>query len=234
MELKRERTLSQLVLDSIQKSVRDGEFKPGQLLPSEREMSEMYGVGKSSIREAVKMLQVLGAVESAQGKGTYLRESLGSEIMRPVLLDMMLQRSTAEELYEFRLMFDTAYMRLAAQKAQPQEKEAARAAFLKYKERQENGQDEANACDQEFHAAMLCATHNQFIIKMGELIMDLCRPYVEKSNTIADAVVLENHEKLLEIFCTGNTEGLDEAVKNSLLVFRHTLDTEYNNQGRRN
>ena len=50
MELRRENTLSQLVLDSIQNSIRDGEFKPGELLPSEREMSERYGVGKSSIR----------------------------------------------------------------------------------------------------------------------------------------------------------------------------------------
>ena len=95
MELRRENTLSQLVLDSIQNSIRDGEFKPGELLPSEREMSERYGVGKSSIREAIKMLQVLGVVESAQGKGTYLKESIGPQILRPLLLDMMLQRSSA-------------------------------------------------------------------------------------------------------------------------------------------
>ena len=116
MELRRENTLSQLVLDSIQNSIRDGEFKPGELLPSEREMSERYGVGKSSIREAIKMLQVLGVVESAQGKGTYLKESIGPQILRPLLLDMMLQRSSAEELYEFRLMFEQAYMSLAAAK----------------------------------------------------------------------------------------------------------------------
>ena len=99
MNLKRENTLSHLVLQNIQNSIRDGEFKPGECLPSERELAERYGVGKSSIREAVKMLQVLGVVESSQGRGTYLRESLGPQIFRPLLLDMMLQRSSAEELY---------------------------------------------------------------------------------------------------------------------------------------
>ena len=40
---------------------------------------------------------------------------------------------------------------------------------------------------------------------------------------------MENHEKLLDIFCTGNTEGLAEAVEKSLIVFRHTLDTDMGN-----
>ena len=42
---------------------------------------------------------------------------------------------------------------------------------------------------------------------------------------------MENHEKLLRIFCTGDTEGLEEAVKKSLLVFRHTLDAEIDGGG---
>ena len=229
MELRREGTLSQLVLDSIQNSIRDGEFKPGEALPSERELSERYGVGKSSIREAIKMLQVLGVVESAQGKGTYLRKSLGFEILRPLLLDMMLQRSNADELYEFRLMFDQAYLRLAAAKATEEEKIAARHTLTEYAIQQRAHLPEADRSDQKFHRIMLDATQNQFIIKMGTLIMELCRPYISKSNEILDETVMENHEKLLEIFCTGNTDGLEDAVKKSLIVFRHTLDTEMDN-----
>ena len=158
MELRREGTLSQLVLDSIQNSIRDGEFKPGEALPSERELSERYGVGKSSIREAIKMLQVLGVVESAQGKGTYLRKSLGFEILRPLLLDMMLQRSNAEELYEFRLMFDQAYLRLAAAKATEEEKIAARHTLTEYAIQQRAHLPEADRSDQKFHRIMLDAT----------------------------------------------------------------------------
>ena len=124
MTLKREGTLSQLVLESIQESIRDGEFRPGEALPSERELAERYGVGKSSIREAVKMLQVLGVVETAQGRGTYLRRSVGPQILRPLLLDMMLLRTSADELYEFRLFFDRAYLRLAAEKATDEDKRA--------------------------------------------------------------------------------------------------------------
>ena len=138
MNLRRENTLSQLVLENIQNSIRDGEFKPGECLPSERELAERYGVGKSSIREAVKMLQVLGVVESSQGKGTYLRQSLGPQIFRPLLLDMMLQRSSAEELYEFRVIFDIAALKLAITKATQNEKQALREKFYEYKTLSEN------------------------------------------------------------------------------------------------
>ena len=214
MELRRENTLSQLVLDSIQNSIRDGEFKPGELLPSEREMAERYGV-----------------VESAQGKGTYLKESIGPQILRPLLLDMMLQRSSAEELYELRLMFEQAYMPLAAAKATEDKKAAARRALDEYRELQLSHKSEAGEADRAFHSIMLEATGNQFIIKMGKLIMELCRSYISKSSEVLDNTVMENHEKLLRIFCTGDTEGLEEAVKKSLLVFRHTLDAEIDGGG---
>lgn len=224
MKLKRENTLSQLVLENIQNSIRDGEFKPGVCLPSERELAERYGVGKSSIREAIKMLQVLGVVESSQGKGTFLRESLGPQIFRPLLLDMMLQRSNAEELYEFRLIFDIAALKLATTKATDDEKLVIRQRFHEYKNLSEIHHPTADVADQEFHKIILNATRNQFIIKMGILVMELCRPYSKKGNAVLDKTVMDNHEKIMEIFCSGDTSNIEEAIRNSLIVFRHILD----------
>lgn len=230
MDLRRESTLSQLVLDSIQKSILNGEFCPGKPLPSERELAEHYGVGKSSIREAIKMLQVLGVVESTQGKGTFLRESIGPQIMRPFLFDMMLQRSTAEELYEFRLMFAQAYIPLAASKATQEEKEAAKIALKEYKRLQEIDDEAADVADQHFHRIMLEATRNHFIINMGMMIMDLCRPYSKKGNHIINDTVMANHERLLYVFCSQDTKDLEDIVTKSLGIFRHVLDTEYRKQ----
>ena len=176
MTLKREGTLSQLVLESIQESIRDGEFRPGEALPSERELAERYGVGKSSIREAVKMLQVLGVVETAQGRGTYLRRSVGPQILRPLLLDMMLLRTSADELYEFRLFFDRAYIRLAASRATEELKRRAREAFEGLSRAQRESLPGAEEFDRDFHLAILEATGNEFIIKTGVMIMELCRP----------------------------------------------------------
>ena len=226
MNLKRESTLPQLVLQNIQNSIRDGIFKPGERLPSERELAERYGVGKSSIREAIKMLQVLGVVESTQGKGTFIRESLGPQILKPLLLDMMLQRSRVEELYEFRLIFDIAALKLAITKATKEEREALRAKFYEYRELLEEGQPSADLADQEFHKIILNATRNQFIVKMGTLVMELCRPYSKRGNDVLDATVMDNHEKMMEMFFHGDISEIELVVRNSLLIFRHLLDSE--------
>ena len=59
---------------------------------------------------------------------------------------------------------------------------------------------------------------------MGILVMELCRPYSKKGNAVLDKTVMDNHEKIMEIFCSGDTSNIDEAIKNSLIVFRHILD----------
>ena len=224
MTLKREGTLSQLVLESIQESIRDGEFRPGEALPSERELAERYGVGKSSIREAVKMLQGLGVVETAQGRGTYLRRFVGPQILRPLMLDMMLLRTSAGELYEFRLFFDRAYIRLATERATEDQKRRAREAFDGLSRAQREGLQGAEEFDRDFHRAILEATGNSFIIKTGLMIMELCRPHMVRSSHTLDETALENHGKILEIFCSGDTTELDEAVEKSLSIFRRSLD----------
>ena len=54
--------------------------------------------------------------------------------------------------------------------------------------------------------------------------MELCRPYSKKGNDVLDKTVMENHEKIMEIFCSGDTSNIEEVIRNSLIVFRHILD----------
>ena len=78
--------------------------------------------------------------------------------------------------------------------------------------------------DRDFHTAILEATGNAFIVKTGLMIMELCRPYMSVSSRTLDETALENHEKILQIFCSGKTEGLDEADEKSMNAFRRTQD----------
>ena len=158
-----------------------------------------------------------------------MRQSLGPQIFRPLLLDMMLQRSSAEELYEFRVIFDIAALKLAITKATQNEKQALREKFYEYKTLSENHLPAADQADQEFHKIILNATRNQFITKMGTLVMELCRPYSKRSNDVLNKTVTENHEKIMEIFCSGDTSNIEEVIRNSLIVFRHILDNRLHN-----
>ena len=218
--------LSERVLERIQKSILNREYLPGELLPSEKEMAEAFGVGKSSIREAIKMLQVLGIAESAQGKGTFLREAVGPQILRPLLYDLMLQQSTAHELYEFRLMFDVAYHYLAVEKATEKDRRLAKQRFAEYKSLFEMNLPVAEA-DIAFHKVILEATRNPFIVKVGMLIMELCDPYFQGSDAIHDEKVMRRHEEILDIFCTGDTTNLENAIKGSMSTFQTILNKVY-------
>ena len=60
------------VIEQIQKNIMDGTFKKGDKLPSERELSEKMAVSRTSIREALRVLETMGVVESKQGEGNFI------------------------------------------------------------------------------------------------------------------------------------------------------------------
>ncbi|WP_158095932.1 GntR family transcriptional regulator [Cloacibacillus sp. An23] len=216
MTLKREGTLSQLVLESIQDSIRSGEFRPGEALPSERELAERYGVGKSSIREAVKMLQILGVVETSQGRGTYLRRASGPSLLNRLLPGLARAGGDDEELCEFRLFFDLAYIRLAAARATDEHRTRAREAFDGLSRTRRESPSEAAGYDMEFHRAMLEATGNVFIVEAGLTIAELCRPRADAEGGPYRDEAVESLGRILEMFCSGDTEGLEDEVVRAL------------------
>lgn len=60
------------LMDSIKKKIQDGELKVGDRLPSEREMSEQYGINRMTVRNALKKLQTAGILEAKRGSGNYV------------------------------------------------------------------------------------------------------------------------------------------------------------------
>ncbi len=76
-------SLSKMVVEKIKEGLISGELKPGDFLPSEAELSERFGVGKSSIREAVKMLEALGVVEICKGNGSRICSTVDASVMNP-------------------------------------------------------------------------------------------------------------------------------------------------------
>ena len=67
---------AELVMMQILKSIESGQLKPGDKLPTEHQLSEMFGVGRSTVREATAILSMLGYLQSFQGKGCFVREDL--------------------------------------------------------------------------------------------------------------------------------------------------------------
>jgi DNA-binding FadR family transcriptional regulator len=100
------------VAQQLQKKISSGEIKPGDKIPTEPELMEQFHVGRSTIREAVRVLVHAGLLEKKQGFGTYLKH--GAMIQEP--LDSRLRRAEIMEVYEVRQMMELEIARLAAER----------------------------------------------------------------------------------------------------------------------
>ena len=72
------------VAEQIRRLITDGTLKPGDLLPPERELAVKLGVGRSSIRDAVRTLEVMGILEPRQGHGTVVRDLSTDALVVPL------------------------------------------------------------------------------------------------------------------------------------------------------
>ena len=80
-QIDKTKNLTTFVLEQFEKTISSGELRPGDYLPSEKELSFTLGVGKSSVREAINILKVLGVIEAQQGKNSRISEGLNSNIL---------------------------------------------------------------------------------------------------------------------------------------------------------
>src|SRR5215467_15022936 len=89
-------------------------LQPGDKLPSERELAEMLGVSRSSIRDAIRSLELVGLVEPRQGAGTVVRKISGDVLVTPLASILAHKKQLVGELLEFRKMLEPALAARAA------------------------------------------------------------------------------------------------------------------------
>ena len=106
------------VAEQLQKRILE-ELKPGDLLPPERELVRMLGVSRSSIRDAIRSLELLGLLEARQGVGTVVRERLSESPASPLAGVLLEKRKLVRELLDVRKMIEPPLARRAALHASP-------------------------------------------------------------------------------------------------------------------
>jgi GntR family transcriptional repressor for pyruvate dehydrogenase complex len=101
--------------------ITERQLKAGDRLPPERELAATMGVSRSSLREALRALAMLGVAEMRQGDGTYLTALRADTLMRPVGLVLALSDSGLEELFEARKLVEPGLAALAATRIDDEE-----------------------------------------------------------------------------------------------------------------
>lgn len=206
--------LSHRVMDEIRHAMLNGDLKPGDRLPTETSLSESLGVGKSSIREAVKMLEVLGVVETRQGDGSYIASSQKEQHVNPLVYQLILLQGGENRIFELRAMFEPAYTMLALQNVTDEDLRKLKKVHEQFCERVANGAQQADD-DLDFHRAILDATHNPYVIRIGETILQLFSATIAKSMKHIPERAVQDHERILDAFLRKDPASLQTAIHHS-------------------
>ena len=89
------RPISQMIMDLFTKYLLSRQLKPGDKLPTEFELAEKLGVGRHSVREAIKMLSSIGIIEIRKGAGTFIASTMKSSVLNPLILSLVFEQGTS-------------------------------------------------------------------------------------------------------------------------------------------
>src|SRR5262252_7630586 len=112
-------SLSDHIVEQIAELIARGALKPGDRIPSEKQLCEKFGVGRTSVREALRSLSVMGVLQSHMGDGTFVASDASRFLERSFQWGLLLNPKVMEDLIETRLMLESANAQLAAAKAAP-------------------------------------------------------------------------------------------------------------------
>jgi GntR family transcriptional repressor for pyruvate dehydrogenase complex len=201
----RTKPVPELILDEITRLITEGILKPGDRLPSENELAERFGVGRSSLREAMRALQLLGIIEVIQGKGTFLRQTyvlpLASDWTRISRMGLISQ------VMEARQIIEVAIAQLAAERATEEDIAAMRAAIRRAEQAHGDPMISGEA-SVEFHLALAEATHNEVLALMYKTVRDLYLETARQTQMTPGSVEnrLQDHRRILECVEQRNPE----------------------------
>jgi len=164
--------LSQKINRQLLKAITDGHYKPGNLLPSERDMANTFGVSRVVVREGLNSLVGKGVISIRQGRGATVNPIEEWNTLDPEVLMLLHGDQAFEELIQFRRILEPELAALAAKNISPEELEELEALSDLP---ETDSEEEHIQHDTNFHLAIARATHNPVLLIVLSSISELLR-----------------------------------------------------------
>jgi len=180
--------VTHLLILRFQQLLGDGLLAPGSKLPPERELAASFGVARSSLRPALKVLEIMGVITQKVGDGSYLNKDASSVLAVPMEFLFLLDDTSLHELTEMRLMIEPALAAMAAERATAQDIALLKQSIADF---ESSAQDRIRlvASDLLFHRAIFEASGNRLA---GRLFHTIHRAMLNMIMVTSQLVDLEH------------------------------------------
>jgi GntR family transcriptional repressor for pyruvate dehydrogenase complex len=188
----------QQVVERIQNMLLEGSLEKGDRLPSERELSEKFGVSRSSVREALRALEIIGIVESRQGGGNYIRSVFDYQVFEPLSVMFKLNKGSFHDILEYRKIFEPEIAAIAAKRITPEN--AVLLADLASQLKASKDEKNSTRIDMEIHKKIVDISGNYMLKTTMTAASVIMESFIQEARDLIFQWQ-ENREELLNIHC---------------------------------
>ncbi len=209
---------SDKIIEQIKMLISSGQLKPGDRLPSERKLSEKFGLGRGYVREALQKLEFYGILRTLPQSGTVVA-GLGVAALEGLINDVLqLNNSDFHSMIETRVILEINASKLAAQRAEPLELSKIEEALEAFKFKVEAGEEGVEE-DLMFHLKIAEASKNTVLKSLFLIIVPDLIKYTKDLHLCADGrsmEALKEHEEIFNHIRNKDPEAAGKAMKNHL------------------
>ncbi len=221
--IKKATTLSQEIRDRIEQAILDKKFLPGEKLPTEHELCEMFGVSRTALREALQMLGAKGLISVKKGSGIYVEDYSPQNVIKPMrfFLELNFDENYVLHLVQVRKLLEPEICRLAALKRTDVEIKELQENLEKFNKVKPDDFRSQGELDREFHLIIAQATQNPIIPIIVDPIFQLMpkiRTLVYVEIDRAKSSAQEYHQIIFEAIKEQNEKKAFEAMREHLRI----------------
>lgn len=201
------------VIDYIRTMISESRLHPGDKLPTERELAETISVGRYSIREALRIMDNMGMIESRQGSGNYLVTNIGKNLAESMKMMLMVKQVDYLEISQLRRAIELYAYGCAMNNLTP---EKANEMDHILKEMKSASETKKAQLDKKFHDAIIIESHNNLIISIMESLSEVCQGFIENvlhnSSLEIEETLMETHIEMLQCLKDKNIKRGNDAI----------------------
>ena len=200
------------IVQQVLELIENGKLKQGDQLPSERELTEIFKVSRTTVREAIRTLESMKLLQSRQGNGTYVLASSEEELVQPLAAALFNAKDDIRHIFYVRKIIEPHVAELAAENATAQEIEEMEEILRKQEVCIERGENIIET-DSAFHNLLAGAAKNRVMERLTAALVDFLKQsrenYLlddEQGNTRPERS-LEGHRQVLAAIKKGDSEA---------------------------